>query len=442
MLVLLTGEMNNYRARPHMKTGRTIALSLLMLTVSHVDWASETARTDINPALLYYQAFLLAPEPMSSSDMDYLFSQPGRSQPLPDRFGNIFTSYDSQFKLVRQAAQARVPCDWGIDLTAGPGTLLPHLARCKGVIQAARFRVMWELQHGQQAEARDDLLAAMALGRNTSRDGTLISALVQIATEAIACSTVAEDFGQFSPETLQQLADGLEALPARGTVAQSMTTEKACFHDWLERKVVELKQESGGDEKKAMAAIQQLFASMEGGDEGDVKRQANEHWTQVLRASGGTSDGIIKMLAEESRYYDELAVVAALPYSEFAPQMAAFREKIKKSGYAFTLLPALEKSRSREFRVQATLAMVRAAIEYKLHGQAGFEAVADPCGQGQPFGFERFIFQGVDRGFKLTSAYNMFGNNVVLIFVEGEGPAFRVDGPHAGEALLEPGAQK
>ena len=434
--------MNKNWARPHMKTARTIGLSLLMITVSHGGWAGEAARTDINPALLYYQAFLLAPEPMSSSDMDYLFSQPGRSQPLPERFGNLFAGYDSQFKLVRQAGQAKVPCDWGIDFTAGPVTMLPGLARGKAVMQAARFRVMWELQHGQQAEARDDLLAAMALGRNLSRDGTLISCLVQIAMEAIACSTVAEDFGRFSPEALQQLTDGMDALPARGSVAQSMTTEKACFHDWLERKVVELKQESGGDEAKAMAAIQALYASMEGGEEADVKRQASEHWARVMRASGGTSDGIIKMLAEESGYYDELAVVAALPYAEFEPQMALFRQKINKSGYPFTLLPAWEKSRSREFRVQATLSMVRAAIEYKLHGHAGFETVADPCGQGGPFGFERFIFQGVDRGFKLTSAYNMFGNNAALIFVEGEGPAFRVDGPHAGEALPEPGTQK
>ncbi len=433
--------MNKSLPKSLMKTAKTVGLGLLAVTLSTAGWGAETVRTDINPALLYYQAFLLAPEPMPSSDMDYLFSAPGRSQPLPERFGKIFAGYDSQFKLVRRAVQAKVPCDWGIDLSAGPATLLPHLARAKAVMQAARFRVMWELQHTQQTQAGEDLLAAMALGRNLSRDGTLISALVQMAMEAIASSTIAENFGRLSPETLQQLAEGMEALPARGTVAATMTTEKTCFHDWLESKVIKLKQESGGDETKALAAIQDLFASMEGGDEADVKRQASEHWARVMRAAGGTSDGIIKMLAAESTYYDELAAMATVPYSEFEPQMAVFREKMSKTGYAFTLLPAFEKARSREFRLEATLTMVRAAIEYKLHGQAGFQAVADPCGQG-PFKFERFIFQGVDRGFKLTSAYNMLGNKAVLVFVEGDGPAFRVDGPHLGEPLPQPNVQK
>ena len=81
---------------------------------------------------------------------------------------------------------------------------------------------MWDLQHGNQADARDDLLAAFVLARNVSRDGTLIGALVQNAIEAIIYATVAQNFGQFSPETLKQLVDGFDAAPARGTMAAAM----------------------------------------------------------------------------------------------------------------------------------------------------------------------------------------------------------------------------
>jgi hypothetical protein len=401
--------------------------------------AGESFRTDINPASLYYQAFLAAPEPMSSADMDYLYSSAARSKPLPERFGELFAGYDNQFKLVRQAAQAKVPCDWGIDMSPGPATLLLPLARAKAVMQAARFRVMWELQHNQQTEARDDLLAAMALARNLSRDGTLISVLVQIAMEAMASSTVAENFGRFSPETLQQFIDGLDALPARGTVAASMRTEKLSFDDWLVRKIVEIKQESAGDETKAMAAIHKLVVGMEGGDEADKNR--SDIWTRVLTASGGTSDGFLNLVNRQSQYKDRFAAIAALPYGEFESQYAALTNEVGKSMDPFLFLPALEKARAREFRIDATLAMVRTAVEYKLHGEAGLQTITDPCGRG-PFGFERFFFNGVDRGFKLTSAYYMNGNKALLIFVEGQGPAFRVDGPHAGEALPEPETQK
>src|SRR5207247_5457799 len=159
------------------------------------------------------------------------------------RFGELLARYDNQFKLVRQAAQATVPCDWGIDLSPGPATLLPHLARCKAMAQAARLRAMWSLQNGQQAEARDDLLAAFALGRNSARDGVLIAALVQIAVENIVCATVAENWHQFTPEILKQLADGFAAAPPRVTMAACIPMEKSSFPGWLGDKILALQKE-------------------------------------------------------------------------------------------------------------------------------------------------------------------------------------------------------
>src|SRR5437773_60432 len=199
-----------------MKTMKSILLSLFV--VSGVIGSGEQFRTDINPALLYYRAFQIIPD-LSQADRDYLFANEWRGQKLPGRFGEFVDRYGNEFKLVRQAARATVPCDWGIDMSPGPATLLPQLARNKAVAQAARLRAMWDLQHGNQTDARDDLLGALALARNCSRDGTLISVLVQIAMENIIFNAVAQHFHQFTPETLQQLVAGCDAAPARGTVA-------------------------------------------------------------------------------------------------------------------------------------------------------------------------------------------------------------------------------
>jgi hypothetical protein len=100
--------------------------------------------------------------------------------------------YDGQFRLVRQAAQAQMPCDWGIDMSAGPATLLRQLARAKAVTQTARLRALWHLQECHPTEAGDDLSAAFALGRNIARDGTLISVLVQIAIHPRSVNYMAE----------------------------------------------------------------------------------------------------------------------------------------------------------------------------------------------------------------------------------------------------------
>ncbi len=419
-----------------MKPMKSICLSLLVVTGAAVGVSGEPFRTDINPALLYYQASQVAPD-LSAADRDYLFANDWRGQKLPARFGELVARYDNQFKLVRQAAQATVPCDWGVDMSAGPATLLPHLARNKAIAQAARLRAMWDLQQGRPADARDDLLAALALGRNSSRDGTLIGALVQVAIENIVCSTVAENFHQISSETLKQLADGLDAMPARGTMAACMATEKHLFHDWLVSKILDLRKANPGNDAKVMAAIhEQLLVVLDHPEEGQIDQTQPNRWEQVIAAAGGTSEGMLKLLGDYESHYQRAAVILTLPHPEYEDQMKQFLAEVQRSSNPLVSLtfPAIWKARTKEFTILAELAMVRAAVDYKLHGDAGLQSVTDPCGQG-PFGFERFVFQGVDRGFELKSAYDGRGFPEVLIFVEKDGTPFQINGRNSGQAL-------
>jgi hypothetical protein len=418
-----------------------------MITLKMIHWplliaafvataSGASFRTDINPALQYSQAFLMTPD-LSQADRDYLLNKEWQGQKLPDRFGALVARYDKAFGFVRHAAQATVPCDWGIDMTPGPFTLLPGLARNKAIAAAARLRAMWDLQQGQQAEARDDLLAAMVLARNCARDGTLIAVLVQIAMENILCRTVAENFHQFSPDTLKQLADGFEAAPARVTAAAAIGGEKTLCMDWMLGRIEELRKENPGNDAKVMTALQALLAEIVGANEGQPNRGDQPSLAeQVTKAAGGTSQGVVKLLEDEAPLYQKFATIMALPYREYEEQIKSFSAEIQSSSNPFVsaFFPAVEKSRTREFAILTELAMVRAAVEYKLHGEPGLKSVTDPCGQG-PFGFQRFIFEGVDRGFQLKSAYDGRGFPEVMIFVEKNGPPFEVNGNHAGQPV-------
>jgi hypothetical protein len=421
-----------------MKTMKPIGLSLLGLTGILLGARGEEFRTDINPALLYCRAFLLAPE-LSAADSDYLFTNNWQGQRFPERAGKLLAGYDNEFKLVRQAAHATVPCDWGVDMSAGPATLLPGLARAKAVAVATRLRVPWHLQNGREADAREELLGAFALARNITTDGTLISTLVQFAIEAINCSTIAANFGRFSPETLKQIADGLQGPPARRTVAECLPTEKTLFLDWTRRKVLELRQQNPGNDAKVMEGIRHLFD----GFEVEPTGQPNPLWLRLVQAAGETSDGVLKLLQEREQLYERAVPILSLPYREYESQVKAFVEEIEKSPNPFVAesTPAFIKARQRDFRILATLAMVRAAIEYKLHGEMGLKSVNDPCGEG-PFTFQRFVFEGVDRGFELKSDFNADKNIAVLIFVEKEGPPFQVDGNYPGRPLPKAAPQR
>jgi hypothetical protein len=421
-----------------MKTLKPICLSLLVLPGTLPGARGEDLHTDINPALLYYQALLVAPEPMSQADTDYLESKKAKEQKLPERFGQIVVGADNQFRLVRLAAHSTTPCDWGIDLSGGPNTMLPHLGRAKAVCRTAQLRAVWALQHGRQDDARDDLLAAFVLGRNTGSDSLFISAAVQCAIEGLHYGTVAQHFSEFSPETLKQLVDGFDAAPARRTMAACIPSEKR-LGDWVLNKLLELQKAHPGDDAKVMAGFREsgLIAAY------DTVGYTN-FWPRLVAASGGTSEGVHQLLRETEPLFLRLAEIMALPQPEYETQGKQFSLELQKSKNPF--FPTLDffsgwvlgrqrfLLRPKEFKAQAELAMVHAAVEYKLHGEAGLKSAMDPFGNG-PFSFRRFVFKGVDRGFELKSAYAGAEAPFVMIFVEKQGPAFQITGPDAGKAI-------
>ncbi len=420
-----------------MKAINPICCTLLVLTAALLGARAESLRTDINPALLYYRAMLAGTEPLSEADRDYLRSKKGLEQKLPDRFDKIVASYDAQFRLVRHAAQSKVPCDWGLDMNEGPAMILPHLARAKAVALAAQLRTRWALQHGRQDDARDDLAAAFVLGRNVATDGLMISALVQCLVESLVYATVAQHFGEFSPETLRQLLERLDAAPPRHSMAVSIASEKE-LADWMNRKVLELRKAHPNDDAAVMAGFRDsgLVAGMESVGE-------KNFWSRVVVASGGTSEGLLKLLREHESLFPRLAELMALPPAEYATKATQFSAEIAKSPNPFVsavgfILDKWSKQgfRPTEFRAQAELAMVHAAVEYKLHGPAGLAKVTDPFGNG-PFSVRRFVLKGVDRGFELRSAYDGLNAPFVLIFVEKQGAPFHVSGPDAGKLIAK-----
>src|SRR5262245_39742393 len=116
-----------------------LAVGFIAAVVAHADGPPGT---NANPALLYRQSFLAAPD-LTSGDRNYLFTTNWQGLKLPERFGKLVSRYDAQFRILRDARDLQAPCDWGVDLSQGPLALLPHLAHAKTVGQVARLRAMW-----------------------------------------------------------------------------------------------------------------------------------------------------------------------------------------------------------------------------------------------------------------------------------------------------------
>jgi hypothetical protein len=403
----------------------------LLLAATIVLRAAEPFRTDINPALIYHQGLLMVPQ-FSDEDRKYLFETEWRTRALDQRCTDLVTGYRNTFKMLRRAAASEVPCDWGIDMSDGPETLLPALARFKSVAQVAGLRARVHLAEGKQEAARDDLLAVIVMGRNVSTDGILISILVQIAVENIVASVIAENFYQFTPETLELLAAGLNSGPRRGLVQDAMAVEKAGFYGWLIRKINDINTEANGDPKQVQAKVRELWEKSIAA-EGGGPNQIADQW---IAATDGTAAGLIAYAKQLDPLYDEITGILGLPWAQYQARFAAFEKKIGSHPNVLTreLFGALGNSRKREFALQAKLAMLQAAIAYKLHGDAAFNSIPDPFGDG-PFTFRRFVLDGVDRGFELESKLNCREHAEKLILIEKPGPAVRVDSKYAGQKV-------
>src|SRR5215212_714760 len=72
--------------------------------------APLTPRTNINPAVLYWQGFSLFPD-LPANIRKELFAEPPRL-PLADAEAPL-KKLDQTFRFLRRAAQMQVRCDWG-----------------------------------------------------------------------------------------------------------------------------------------------------------------------------------------------------------------------------------------------------------------------------------------------------------------------------------------
>lgn len=406
----------------------------VLLTLYHCVPASADSglRTNINPALLYAQAVQVMPD---RSTQDHLFTNEWRGRELDEQFGRQIASYDNAFRLLRKAARQQAPCDWGYDLTEGPELQIPSLARAKTLAQAARLRLRWHLENGRPDDARDDFLAAFVLGRQVSKDGILISALVQYAIENILESGLAENWFRLKSETLEQILSGIATAPVRGTIVQCVSTERLAFKGWLARRIAEI-QAASQNEAEALNETRKLLKSVltdgEAPEEpGSPKPDA------IIVAAGGTTSGLLRQLGELDALYDEAAVLMTAPYGQFLPEIKTFNEKVARHPNLLVrvFFPAFEKCRLKEFAIEEKEALVRAAFAVRQSGEAGLARVPDPL-FGEPFQYRRFELDGADRGFELKSRMRYADDwNASLIFIENDGPAFNLDGKNAGKAV-------
>lgn len=385
-------------------------------------------RTNINPALLYWQASVLLPN-LSPADSYHFQTNYWRAMPLDDRIREILERYNSVFAHLHRAAEQKEPCDWGHDLSQGPTLLLPGLSKAKFMAQLAQLRFRWHLESGRPLEASREWGSTLHLARQLSTDGILISMLVQYAIENMLISTVAENWFRLDQGTLDRIEASIQSAPPPGRFVRCVETERTSFRDWLVTQIQNFRASSPDD----TAALTKLGECLHQLDDTDP-----ESGRRIIQAFGGTSAGVLQGLKDLDPAYDRIIALGGLPFSDYVKSAETFWAEVDRSTNRFApmFLKPLSQSKLKEFKADTRMAILRAAIAFRRNGEAGLRSITDPL-TGGTFELRRSVFEGVDRGFQIRSRADHESILPWQTFLESDGPAFYLDGPNAGKAVTK-----
>ncbi|MBL9170308.1 MAG: hypothetical protein JNN07_21410 [Verrucomicrobiales bacterium] len=134
-----------------------------------------------------------------------------------------------------------------------------------------------------------------------------------------------------------------------------------------------------------------------------MERILNQEIRDGLAPAGRSLDQMVALFRAARPIYDWLEPIMSATPDRLAWEHAEFQRKIDalKNPLVEVLVPNILKARQTELRLEAHLAMLRAAIALRSGGEGAFRQIRDPFGDG-PFILRRFG-SGEHASFELSS---------------------------------------
>ena len=302
-------------------------------------------RKDINPALLYFQAFSQFPE-LDETESRLLVSDVAGD--VSEEEKALARRFDRVFQLLHRARGMKVPCDWGADIADGPYASTPNYIRIRTAANAAVLRARVALAEGQQAQARDELLAVSVLGRNVAVGASLVGTMIQVAVDAKVLDFISAHFDELKPQTRAELAAALNGAPPRQTVADAMANEQAGFCDWLVDRLEGFRANERDDAK----VLEQFRALL-----GEVFKSEADLADRIIEASGETSAGVIRYIKGVEPIYARSLTIARASAGDIKRETAEFEKAVNTTTnlLARVVIPNVGKARATELKFESRL---------------------------------------------------------------------------------------
>jgi RNA polymerase sigma factor (sigma-70 family) len=336
-----------------------------------------------NAALQYGQAYIALRRVLA--DPPKLYAE-CLTMPLDAHARDLVAKGAYALRLMRRGA-AQPDCDWGVPQERGVAAPFTHGDGSLVLASLACLRARLRFEEGQAAEAVEDLVAARALARHVSRDGTLDGLWGGYQIEDLTGQALARSLPRLDDKAVKDLRKRLDALPPGGSTAEATARMEASMLDWIVGELQEAK-----DRESLVVFLGQL-----GGFKKDSAERKQAVGRALLEKCGGTAEGVLKFTEEVRRASGPLAKTMDLPPGEAKKAFERDAGKLTDNPVFGVFGPVLENIRVRRERAEVRRALLAAALAVRLDGQDALKDHPDPVAAG-PFEYESF-----DGGFELRS---------------------------------------
>jgi hypothetical protein len=359
----------------------------------HVEAPGDAPEERPNAALHYGQAFLA----MRRVGEQEKLNAECLTMPLDAQARAIVTRGAYALRMMQRGA-ALLRCDWAIDFergidlpaTPGDGALILSSLAC--------LRARLRFAEGHNAEAGEDIVAALTLARHVTRTGTLDSLWAGHQIEQRTSEALALSLPKLDTRIIKDLRTRLDGLPPGGSVSAATLRMEEAMLNWIVGEVTETR-----DRESLLVFLSQLGV----GPKDPEKRRAEGR--TFLEECGGTAAGVLEMAEKMRRASGPLAKKLDLPPDQATKEFEREATKLAGNPVFRVFAPVLDNVRSRQSRAEVRRALLAAALAVQLDGRDALKKHADPTTGGA---FEYVAFEG---GFELRSKLKDQDDKLVML---------------------------
>jgi len=353
---------------------------VLVLTVILVCRTIAFCYPPDNAAVLYYKACLVIGEP--SDDIAAEMNDVIKGNVEANKQLKEFIKGQSSTIELTMAATGIAGCDWGMDYSKGFELLLPHLGPMRQVCKVVLLDAQIKAGEGNVEEAVEQSLACFRIARHIKKDTTIISSLVGISVEQLACEAIGSILSKHAvnEKLLIEVRDTLNEMTENyGTMKQCLRMEVDIAAEYMRTKnIPELLEVLGvkDDEKTAELDEEMLDKSIE----------------------------------YYRKHMETMVKTFELPYAKAIAEMQETQKKmeedVKKNNEAVlasVIAPAMEKCLNNEIAALNRINALRCAVEIYLQKlKEGSLPDKLPSGAAKDtFSNKNFIYEKKEDGFIL-----------------------------------------